>query len=103
MPFRRYGNPGPNVVADPFPSVVRLNAGKDVKARLEPGGKTMGDFKGLLQSVDRGKHAVDLFPLALHREIAMQFDHGLAGRNRIGSVYLDLVIILSKGCESKSK
>jgi hypothetical protein len=57
------------VIAHPSPAAVRLNAGEDVKAGLEPVGDALCDFNGFMLGVVCGQDAVDGCLAALNREV----------------------------------
>ena len=55
----------------------------------------MCNLQGFMQSMNGRKNAVDFLALALHGEVAVDFDHGLACWNGVGSINLDFIIVLT--------
>src|SRR5215469_10020844 len=84
-----------NVVADPLPTAIRLNAAENVKAHFRPVVDALRDLKGLVHSVVRRKHSVLHRFAAFDGKVRMQLDHGRTWCNGIGAVNLDFVIILA--------
>ncbi len=103
LPFRWNPDSRPDVVTDPFPTLARLNAGKDIESRLEPGRKAVRNFKCFVEGVIGWKHAIDALALAIDGVIAVQFDHCPACRNGFGGVHLNLVIVLAKRSQGNAR
>ena len=82
------------MVADPIPSQAILCGSENVKAGFEPIRKTVSDFDRFVQLMICGIHAVDRGLETLKSEIAVQFDHGVAGIDKVRTIYLDFVIVL---------
>jgi hypothetical protein len=95
FPFFRRANTGAKVIAYPLISLaVRPNAGEDVKAGLKPIVPALGDFDSFVLLIVRRIGAVGGCFAADGGEVAVQFDHGVAGRDGFGPVDLDLVVTL---------
>src|SRR5206468_6830334 len=77
-----------------LPARIRLNAGEDIEARLEPWREAVRDFDRLMRGVLRGKHAVLFLRRPLDGGVAMEFDHSLAGFHGLGAIHLDLKVSL---------
>src|SRR5215472_5009183 len=93
------------VVAYPLPSLTDARGGEDVKAGLKPVGPAMSNFNCFVHRMICGEKAIDHLLRAVDSEVAMQLDHGVAGRNRLVAVDLNFVIILrgeSPGKENQS-
>jgi hypothetical protein len=54
----------------------------------------VGDFDGLVQLVIGRKHTVCRRLRALEGEVAVQFDHGVAGLDGVVGIDLDFVVFL---------
>src|SRR5207248_625176 len=102
MPALRNAEAGAYVVANPLPSAIRLNAGEDVKASLEPVSPTLGDFERLVFGMIGGEHTINNGLASIHREIGVQFNHGVAGRDSVVAIDLDFVVVLGGGKSAKS-
>src|SRR2546427_3004095 len=94
MPLLGHSHARPDVIAHPFPAASGLDAGEQVKASLEPGGKPMCDLDGFMEGVIIWQHAVHLVFVALECVIAVRLNHGLATRYRVRAINLDLVAVL---------
>ncbi len=101
-PFPFFGNAHTraDVIADPLVALaVRSDTGKDVKAGFEPIVPALGDFDGLVFLVVGGVGAVGSEFASFGGEVAVEFDHCVTGRHRVGAVDLDFVIAL---CERRN-
>jgi hypothetical protein len=63
----------------------------------------VSDFDGFVKRVIGGIQAVDHLLRTVNREIAVQFDHGVAGVHELGTVHLNFVIILGGGCSREEE
>src|SRR5690242_16802260 len=97
MPGLRRADPGPDVIPNPLPSFVRLDARKDVKTGFEPWRETVRNLKGLVKRVLRRKDSVYSVFFPLNCIIAMELDHGPPRRNGLRSIDLNFVIVLRTG------
>src|SRR5262249_18215774 len=82
------------MVPHPLPASLRLDTGEDIKARLEPRCKSMGDFNGLMHSVLCGEDAVLFLRGPLDCCITMDLEHGFARFKRLGAIHLNLKVAL---------
>ena len=103
VPAIRRTNPRTDVVAHPLPASVTTRAGEDVKASLKPGVEPSSDLDGLMQGVVSGQHSVNHSLRAVHGEVAVQLDHGVAGENGVSTIDLDLIIVLGGEREGGKK
>src|SRR6266853_3315805 len=87
----------PDVVADPLPAPIRLNAGENVEASFEPVIDSLRDFDGLVLRMVRGENTVGHGLASVHGEIRVQLNHGVSRGDRIVAINLDLVVILRGG------
>src|SRR5437879_2707373 len=72
LPFGRNADSRPDVVTNPFPTLARLNAGKNIESRLEPGSKAVCDFECFVEDMIGRQHAIDAVALAMDGVIAMK-------------------------------
>ncbi len=73
---------------------VGSDAGEDVEAGFEPIVPALGDFNGFVFLMVGGICAVGGGFAAHGGEVAVQFDHGVAGGDGVGAVDLDFVVSL---------
>ena len=73
-----------------------MRAGEDVEADFEIIGEAVGDLEGLVQLVFGGVESVDRGLAAFDSEVAVEFEHGVIGRDQFRSIHLDLVIVLAE-------
>jgi len=71
VPRLRNAEARADVIAHPLPAPIRLNAGEDVKAGLEPVVDALGDFNRFMLGVVGGQDAVDGRLAALNRKVGM--------------------------------
>jgi len=94
------------VVTDPLDALTAARRSKDVEAGFKPVGETVGDLDGFVLGVIRGIEAVHHRLATVDGEIAVKFDHGVAGLDLIVTVDLDFVIVLRAGrddsCENQT-
>src|SRR5437763_321110 len=95
MPTLRRSETWADVIPDPLPAGIGLDARKDVKARLKPGGEAMRNFDRLMPGVLCWEHAILFLCSALDGSIAVQLEHSLAGCNGLGPIDLNLEVPLS--------
>src|SRR6266705_5004184 len=103
MPFFRNAHARANVVAHPLDPISIALVGKDVKAGFKPIREAMGNLNGFVLGVVRGKNSILRGLAAVNREIAMQLDHGAVPHDRVVTIDLDLVIVLSTGPRARYK
>src|SRR5262245_11006204 len=94
MPFFGNANARADMVTDPLPAIARGGAGEDVEAGLEPVGEALGDFKGFVPGMFSGVDAAIVVLGSADSEVAVNFDHRVAGRYGFGRINLDFVVIL---------
>ena len=102
MPALRNAEAGAYVIADPSPAAVRLNAGENVETGFESIGEALCDFECFVLGMIGGEHTVDHGFASIHREIGVQFNHGVAGRDSVVAIDLDFVVVLGGGKSAKS-
>src|SRR6266851_151155 len=102
-PFFRNAHARANVVAHPLDPISIALVGKDVKAGFKPIREAMGNLNGFVLGVVGGKNSILSGLAAVNREIAMQLDHGAVRRDRVVTIDLDLVIVLSTGPRARNK
>ncbi len=85
------------MIADPVDALAVFRRGENVKAGLEPIGEAMRDLNRFMQLVIGGIQPVLNRLRTFEREIAVQFDHGVARFNQIGAVDLNFVVVLRVG------
>src|SRR5579859_7889595 len=96
MPLFGHAEPGPDVVADPVPSVARAPAGEIVEADFEPVGEAVGDLVRFMQRVVGGADAVFEGLAPVEGEVRMELEHGAARLDRLGAVDLAFVVVLRR-------
>src|ERR1700674_3866578 len=69
VPRLRNAEAGTDVITHPLPAAIRLNAGEDVKAGLEPVVDALRDFHGLMLGMVGGQDAVDCRLAAFSGEV----------------------------------
>jgi hypothetical protein len=88
------------VVADPLVAGLGGVGGKVVEAELGPGGDALGELDGLVLGVVGGIDAVGCIGRAgesfeaVDGEVGVELNHQGLGRDGIGAVDLDLVVVL---------
>src|SRR5205823_1181393 len=92
-----------DVITHPLPAAATARAGENVKAGFEPGVEPSSDLDGLMQGVVSGQHSVNHSLRAVHGEVAVQLDHGVAGENGVSTIDLDLIIVLGGEREGGKK
>src|SRR4051794_4252562 len=97
MPAFRDPESRANVIANPLPSAIWLNAGENVETGLEPIRDSLRDLHSLMISVVGGQHAVNHGLAAVNRQVGMQLNHGAMRRHHVGAVNLDFVVVLGEG------
>src|SRR5450631_1406597 len=100
MPRLRNAEARTNVIADPLPPAVGLNAGEDVEAGFEPAIDALRNFDGLMFRMVGGQYAILHRLASLGGEIRMQLDHGAGGRDGVRAINLNFVIVL---CVSRDR
>lgn len=69
MPALGRSHARPDVIPDPLPRRVWLDAGEDVEACLEPRGDALGDLERLVEGALGAKDVVEGAPAALGGDI----------------------------------
>src|SRR5205823_7194593 len=94
MPTFRGADAWTDMVPHPLPARLRLNAGEDVEACLEPRREPMRDFDGLMHRMLRGEYAILFGRGPFDRAVTMELEHGLARCDRLGAIDLNLEVAL---------
>ena len=94
MPGFRDGDARTDVIAHPHPPAVGLDGGENVEPGLEPVAETVGDLERFVDGMVGRQDPIDYRLRSLHREVAMQFHHGVAGRDEIRAVDLNFSVVL---------
>ena len=103
FPFLGDSDARANVVADPLNAQAAAFGSEDVEADFEPVGETVGDLDGFVLGVTSGIEAVDDGFGTVDGEIAMEFDHGVAGIDQVVAVNLNFVVVLGAGGKNGQK
>ncbi len=85
------------------PLAVRADAGEDVESGLEPIGPALGNLYGLVFLVISGVCPVCSGCGPFGSEVAVQFDHRMAGGHGFRTVDLDFVVALGKSNAGERK
>src|SRR6266850_6289177 len=101
VPGLGHADPRPDMIAYALPPSIGLDTGKHVEPGLKPAGETLAEFQGLVLRMVAGEDAVLRDLAAVGREVRMQLHHRASGRNCIGAVYLDLVVVLGMSQSSQ--
>src|SRR6202158_267603 len=96
MPALGRSHARPDVITDPLPRRVWLDAGEDVEACLEPGGDALGDLERLMEGALGAKDVVEGAPAALGGDIAVELHHGCSGSHGVRAIDLDLEVVLTR-------
>ena len=96
MVARGNREPRPDVTADDVVALATASAGKEIEAGLEPLVETMSDFERLVERVVGRQHSLVNDLATLDGKVAVDFDHGRVGRDEIGAVHLDFVVVLGR-------
>src|SRR6266478_6653642 len=94
MPTFRGADAWTDMVPHPLPARLRLNAGEEVEACLEPRRKPMRDFDGLMHRMLRGEDAILSGRGPFDRAVTMELEHGRARCDRLGAIDLHLEVAL---------
>src|SRR5450432_3924775 len=76
-------------------AVIVAEGVKKIESRFEPGIPAMRDLDRLVKNMIGWQYAVVDLPGTVSRKIAMQFDHRVAFCDRLGAIYLYLIVVLS--------
>src|SRR6266478_6925557 len=96
MPALGRAHARPDVITDPLPRRVWLDAGEEVEACLEPGGDALGDLERLVEGALGAKDVVEGAPGALGGDIAVELHHSGAGSHGVRAIDLDLEVVLTR-------
>src|SRR5208337_1188486 len=94
MPFLRNANPGTDVITNPLVALVRAVAREDVQSRFKPVRPTLGNLNRFVGLMFIRKNALVNGLETFKGEVTVQLDHSAAGRHRVGSIDLNLVVAL---------
>src|ERR1700730_11626361 len=95
MPALGRAHARPDVITDPLPLRVGLDAGEEVEACLEQGGDALGDLERRVEGVRGAKDVVEGAPAALGGDIAVELHHGCSGSHGVRAIDLDLEVVLT--------
>jgi hypothetical protein len=85
------------VIPYPLPALALGYRSKNVEAALEPVIKAMSDLHGFMLSVISGVNPLQDCLRTIDCEVAMELNHGMRRIDKIRSVHLDFVVVLSAG------
>src|ERR1700723_4800859 len=97
MPAIRRPHTWPDMVSYPLHSVSILFAGENVEANLRPVVDSLGQLKSLVLLMVRRINTINNFSLSGDGVVGVQFDHQILWRDRVCSVYLNLIVSLTAG------
>jgi hypothetical protein len=95
VPLLRHGDTRANVIPHPLPALALGYRSKNVEATLEPVIKAMSDLHRFMLGVISGVNTLQDCLRALDCEVAMELNHGVRRIDKIRSVHLDFVVVLS--------
>jgi hypothetical protein len=87
------------MVAHPLVALRSAIAGEYIESDLEPVGEALGDFESFMEGVLVRPDSVHGGLRPFEREIGMQLEHRVTGRNKLTAIHLHFIVAL---CEQSA-